>query len=57
MIRPYLGCMINAQKSQGEQKNKLTMAINFFSSKVSVETPIMYSPSDNVEVIIGIWNR
>ena len=54
MIRPYLGCMINAQKSQGEQKNKLTMAINFFSSKVSVETPIMYSPSDNVEVIIGI---
>ena len=46
--------MINAQKIQGEQKTKLTMATNFFSSKVSVETHIMYSPSDNIQVIIGI---
>ena len=30
------------------------MAINFFSSKCSEETRTMYSPSDNMEVIIGI---
>ena len=30
------------------------MAINFFSSKDSKETRTMYSPSDNIEVIIGI---
>ena len=57
MIRPYLSHlshMINAYKTQGEMKIKLTMAINFFSSKVSVETPTMYSPSDNIKVIIGI---
>ena len=30
------------------------MAINFSSSKDSKETRTMYSPSDNIEVIIGI---
>ena len=30
------------------------MAINLFSSKDSKQTPITYSPSDNIEVIIGI---
>ena len=30
------------------------MAINFLSSKYSEETRTMYSPSDNIEVIIGI---
>ena len=29
------------------------MAINFFSSKDSEETPTMYSPSDNIEVMMG----
>ena len=30
------------------------MIINYFSSKDSEETRTMYSPSDNIEVIIGI---
>ena len=46
--------MINDHKTQGEWKIKLTIAINFFSSKDSKETRTMYSPSDNIEVIIGI---
>ena len=29
------------------------MAINFVSSKDSEETRIMYSPSDNIEIMIG----
>ena len=46
--------MINDHKTQGEWKIKLTIAINFFSSKDSKETRTMYSSSDNIEVIIGI---
>ena len=30
------------------------MAINFFSAKDSEETRIMYSPSDNIEIMMGI---
>ena len=50
MIRPYLSHMINDHKIQGEWKIESTMAINFFSSKDSEETRIMYSPSDNMEI-------
>ena len=53
-IKPYLIRIINDHKTQGEWKIKLTMAINFSSSKDSKETRTMYSPSDNIEVIIGI---
>ena len=42
MIRPYLIGIINDYKTQGKQKLNLTMAINFFSSKDSEETRIMY---------------
>ena len=45
--------MINNHKTQGEWKIHLTMAINFFSSKHSEETLTMYSPSDNIEVMMG----
>ena len=45
--------MINDHKTKGEWEIKLTMAINFFSSKDSEETRIMYSPSDNIEIMIG----
>ena len=45
--------MINDHKTQGEWKYKLTMAINFFSSKDSEETRIMYSPSVNIEIMLG----
>ena len=53
LIRPYLSHMINYHKTQGEWKIKLTMAINFFSSKDSKETRIMYSPSNNIEITMG----
>ena len=46
--------MINDHKTQGEWKIRLTVAINFFSSKDSEETRTMYSPSDNIEVIMAI---
>ena len=45
--------MINDRKTHCEWKIKLTMAIKFFSSEDSEETPIMYSPSDNKEVMTG----
>ena len=53
-IKPYLSDIINDHKTQGEWKIKLTMTINFFSSKDYNETHTMYSPSDNIEVMIDI---
>ena len=53
-IKPYLNDIINDHKTQGEWKIKLTMKINFFSSKDSAETRTMYSLSDNMEVVMGI---
>ena len=52
-IKPYLNDVINDHKTQGEWKIKLTMKINFFSSRDSKETRTVYSHSDNIEVIIG----
>ena len=51
-IKPYSNDKINDHKTEGEWKIKLTMAINCFSSKVSEESRIMYSPSDNIEIIM-----
>ena len=45
--------IINDHKTQCEWKIHLTMAINFFSSKDSEKTCIMYSNSDNIEVMMG----
>ena len=54
MIEPYLADMINDYKSKGEWKIQLTAEINFTSLKPdSNETHIMYTKSDNEEVIIG----
>ena len=53
-IKRYLSDIINDHITQGEWKIKLTKAINFNSSKDSEETCTMYSPSDNIEVTIGI---
>ena len=53
-IKPYLSDVINDHKTQSEWKIHSAMAINFFSSKDSEETRTMYSPSDNIEVIMGI---
>ena len=54
VIKPWLSHMINDPKTQGEWKIKLTMPLNFFSSKDFEETRVMYSPSDSIEVMIGI---
>ena len=54
MIRPYLTHIINDHKTQGKQQIKLTTAITFFSSKDCEEIRIMYSASDNIDVMIGI---
>ena len=53
-IKPYLSDIINDHKTQGEWKIKLTVTINFFSSKDSKETRTIDSPSGNIEVMIGI---
>ena len=53
-IKPHLSDIKNDHKTEGEWKIKLTMAINFVSSIDSEETHTMYSPSDNIKVIIGI---
>ena len=54
MIRPYLIDIINDNKTQGEWKIQLTMAINLISSKKdSDETRTIRAKSDNIEIMIG----
>ena len=52
-IEPYLNDLIDNQKTQGEWKIQLTMAINFISSEDSDETRTMHAKSDNIEILIG----
>ena len=51
MIKPYLRDMIDDYKTRKEWKIKLTMEINFISSKDSEETSTMYTKSHNIEMI------
>ena len=54
LIEPYLANMINDYKSKGEWKIQLTAEINFTSLKPdSDETRIMYTKSDNTEILVG----
>ena len=53
-IKPYLSDIINDHKTRGEWKIKLTMGINFFSSKGPEEIRTVYSPGDKIEIITGI---
>ena len=48
--------IVNDNKTQGEWKIHLTMAINFFSSKNSEETRTMYSKNNNIEIMMGNEN-
>ena len=48
-IRLYLKDIINSLKKSGMQKIKLTIAINFISSKDNDEEHVMHSKSDNIE--------
>ena len=53
-IRPYLVDMINDRKTQSEWKIRLTIAIDFISSKPdSDETCTMHARSDNEEIMKG----
>ena len=49
-IRPYLKYIINDLKKSDSWKVQLTIAINFISSD---EEHVMYSKSDNIEIIIN----
>ena len=57
MIKPYLSDIINDNKTHGERKFKLTMAINFMSFKDSDETRTMHRKSNNTKIIIGNENK
>ena len=52
-IEPYSNDLIDNQKSQGEWKIQLTMAINFISSEDSDETRTIHAKSGNIEILIG----
>ena len=54
LIEKYLRELIEEYKFKGEWKVQLTIEINFISLKPgSHETPIMYTRSDNVEIMFG----
>ena len=46
--------LINDKEKSGEWKIQLIMKINFISSKNFNETRVMYSKSDNVEIMMGV---
>ena len=52
MIRRYLSDIINVHKTQDQGKIKLTMEINFISSKDSNETHTMHTKSDDIKIMI-----
>ena len=49
----YSGNTVIDYKTQGEWKIKLSMTINFMSSKDSDEIRTMHSKSNNIKLIIG----
>ena len=54
LIEKYLRELIEEHKLKGEWKVQLTIEINFISLKpVSDETRIMYTRSDNIEIMFG----
>ena len=53
IIRLFLRDMINNHKAHGEWKIQLVMKINFISSLDDNEFRVMYTKSDNVEIMSG----
>ena len=53
-IRPYLRDMIDNHKAKGEWKIQLVMQIIFVSFIDADETQVMYTKSDNIEIMNGI---
>ena len=52
-IRPYLRDILNNLKKCDTWKTKLTVAINFISSKDNCEEFVMHWKSDNIEIMIN----
>ena len=54
LIEKYLRELLEEYKQKGEWKVQLTIEVNFMSLKPgSDETPIMYTRSDNIEIMFG----
>ena len=53
-IKPYLKDMINDYKSKGEWKIQIIMKIVFGSLIDKIETQVMHTKSDNIEIMNGI---
>ena len=52
-IRPYLKDIINNLKKSDTWKIQITIAINFISSIDIDEKRVMYSKSDNIEIMMN----
>ena len=52
-VRPYFKCIMNDLKKSDTWKIQFTIAINFMSSNDIVEQRVMYSKSDNIEIMIN----
>ena len=53
MMRPYLSDIVNDNKTQGEWRIHLTIAIYFISYKDSGETRTMHTKGNTVEIMMG----
>ena len=54
LIEKYLGELLEEYKQKGKWKVQLTIEVNFISLKPgSDETLIMYTRSDNIEIMFG----
>ena len=52
-IRPYLKDIINNLKKSDTWKIQITIAVNFISSIDIDEKRVMYSKSDNIEIMMN----
>ena len=57
IIRLYIRDMINNHKAQGEWKIQLVVKIKYISSLDDNEFRVMYTKSDNVEIMSGTETR
>ena len=53
IIKPYLGDMVNNQKTKGEWKVQPSMRVIFVSFTDASETSEMYTKSDNILIMNG----
>ena len=56
-IRPYLSDIMNEHKNKDEWKIQINKPINFISLKDSNEVRTMYTKSDNVDIVTGVYTN